>query len=134
MPECKRRVPLAIAIFGLFVAGCEPSELRPVPVGFPESGGFSAPSRPAPLRTAQPKPSAPSMPMIDNPDAEAENDSEIVWATDEYEAQRKCEEIARSRSDRRAIVTVQGKPQRLTQTASRYGSYKFLCTLRIEYQ
>lgn len=72
--------------------------------------------------------------MIDNPDAEVDYDSEIVWATDEYEAQRRCEQIARSRSDRNVIVTVQGKPQQLTKTPSKYGSYRFLCNLRIEHQ
>lgn len=134
MPETTNRIPVAIAILSFCLTACEPSELRPVPVGVPNGGGFSAPSRPAPMRTAQPKPTASSFPMIDNPDAETDYDSEIVWAVDEYEAAQKCEQIARSRSDRTVIVTVQGKPQKLTKTPSKYGSYRFLCNLRIEHQ
>lgn len=134
MPESMNRIPVAIAFFSFSLTACEPSELRPVPIGVPNGGGFSAPSRPAPMRTAQPKPTASSFPMIDNPDAETDYDSEIVWAVDEYEAQQKCEQIARSRSDRTVIVTVQGKPQKLTKTPSKYGSYRFLCNLRIEHQ
>ncbi|MBD0270172.1 MAG: hypothetical protein ICV77_17985, partial [Cyanobacteria bacterium Co-bin8] len=38
---------LTTALAALALTGCEPSELRPIPVGLPSGGGFAAPQAPA---------------------------------------------------------------------------------------
>lgn len=146
MPYCSRpgsspgrksffKLQIAIVALGIFTTACEPNELRPVPIGFPNSEPVSPVS---PIRPQQPatKPNqnARPMPMIDNPDAEVEYDSEEIWADDEYTAQRECERLAQSRSDRSVIVTVEGKPQKVTKKPSKTGSFRFVCRFRIEHQ
>lgn len=125
------RIQIVLMVVG--VLACEPSELRPAPVGFPNSE--PAPPARSNQSGSVPKPrGSQPMPMIDNPDAEVEHDSEEVWATDEYDAQAKCEQIAQNRSGRSAIVSVEGKPQKLTKRPSKSGNYRFLCRLKIEHQ
>ena len=124
-------------IIGLLIplVGCVSNEGIPVSVPPLPAAGNSAPvSRP--VSPAQ-KPLAPvrPMPMIENPDAETEEDTQEVWATNEAEAAAKCEQIAQNRTQEGGtLVTVQGKPQRMTMNPSRNGTYRFTCRFRIELQ
>jgi hypothetical protein len=112
------------------------TEYRPVPVGIP-AGEANLPSRAyRPAQPATPPPPAQSgqpSKMLENPDAEVVETSEEVWATDEAEATRKCEQIATTRTQEGGtLVTVQGRPQQVTRTPSKNGTFKFVCRLRSE--
>ena len=117
----------------------EGTEYRPVPVGVP-AGEANLPSRtypPArPAQPATPPPPAqvgqPSK-MLEDPDAQVVETSEEVWATDEAEATRKYEQIANTRTQEGGtLVTTQGRPQQITRTSSKNGTFKFVCRLRSE--
>jgi hypothetical protein len=120
-------------LIGLFLlTSCEKNEFTvPVPVGG-GGGSYSAPRRPVQTPMAPPA-TTNHHPIIDNPDAEKEYISEEVYAADEWEAQQKCENLARSRTDRTAIVRMKGV-RCLTKQPYKNGNYKFECQLEIEYQ
>lgn len=71
--------------------------------------------------------------MLEDPEAESTDTVEEVWAVTADAARRKCEFIAAVRTQEGGtLVTVQGKPQQLTCTPSKNGTYRFLCHLRGE--
>lgn len=56
----KTVLALSTVVVALALAGCEPSELRPVPLGLPSGGSFSVPQAP----TAPAAPAAPMAPPV----------------------------------------------------------------------
>ena len=92
----------AIAIAAIAVlAGCEPAELRPIPVGIPVGGG-AAPVIPAqPVLPVQPVPVAPApsaprpiaSPLAPMPITTDFEGRDYVWASDNLEATRKCNDV-----------------------------------------
>lgn len=131
----KRLLYVATGAIALILQSCVGSEGESYPLfPVPSSGSYSAPSRTIP----QPKPTAsplipPYQKMLENPDAEVFHEDVEVWAADENEAAKKCQTIAESRTrEGGTLVTVEGKPQKLTSRPSKYGAYRFNCRLRAE--
>jgi len=93
----------------------------PVPVG----GGGYAPSQPS-YQASPIAPGADRMPMLQDPEANLEDNAIEVIATSGTQAQNRCEDIAAQRSDSQTIVSCVGCRMR-TKTTN-----KFICTLRIE--
>jgi hypothetical protein len=102
---------IAIAMIAV-LAGCEPAELRPIPVGLPVGGGAAPviPAQPAPVAPAPsaPRPIAsPLAPVPINTDFEGRD---YVWASDNLEAVRKCNavvEFYRRRGKRLKLKSVE---------------------------
>lgn len=110
----------------LFLGACERSEFSvPIPIGG-GGGSYSAPSRTIPGRTApQSTPIAPpANPMIQDPE-NTFDENITVYADSATQAQRKCENVAKSRSQD-AIAQCLGC-RKMTKTTGRYS-----CTIRIE--
>jgi hypothetical protein len=121
------------------LAGCEPGDLKWIPAGggsgyapAPPAGTVARP--PAPAVRPSATPFAPDVyAMMENPDAEINTSAEEVWATSEEEAQAKCQRLAqRMTKEGGTLVTVQGKPQKVTVRPSKHGNYKYVCQLRSE--
>jgi hypothetical protein len=109
------------AIAALLV-GCEPSELRPVPVfgGGSSGGSYSAPAaRPLPV-------APPNQHMLQDPEGNLQDNAIEVVADNSTQAHNTCEQIAANRSDATTIVRCQGCTKRTKTTG------KYICTLRIE--
>lgn len=133
--DMRRTLFLASVAIALSLQACtspdgEPYGLFPAP----SNGGYSEPIRPINPPSATPPPLVPPHhKMLENPDAEVFYEDVEVWATDEHEAAEKCRTIAESRTrEGGTLVTVEGRPQRLTSKPSKYGSYRFNCRLRAE--
>lgn len=120
---------LAIVLLVLPLTACNDgfSEMdwRYLPGAGGGGGGAPAPAQPAP-GYSNGQPLAPGVhKMLEDPEAEAVNDSEEVWATTQEDAERRCEEIAAQRTSQGGtLVTVQG--------VSRVNSKKFFCQFRAE--
>ncbi|WP_448286420.1 hypothetical protein [Phormidesmis priestleyi] len=113
--------PLVIAFL---LAACEPSELRPVPVGVGDGGNggsYSAPAKSAPAQT----PLAP-LPMLQDPEGNLQDNGVEFVAQNETEALNKCQKQAVSLSSLDTIVSCLGCRRR-TKTTN-----KFIRTLRTE--
>lgn len=86
---------LAIAVcWGL--AACEPSELRPVPLGLPFGASPAIPKAPATPATPM---APPVMAYTEDPEAETEEWEDYVWSDNLQQAQKKCQELAESSTE-----------------------------------
>lgn len=124
---------LLVLIGLVFLVSCERNEFTVPAPAFPSggSGNYSAPRRSTPMAP----PATNHHPMIDNPDAQSEDDYGEVRAYDQSDAEQRCQNLARYRtgSGTGAIVRVQKVVQE-TKKPGKDGKYKFTCQLRIEYQ
>jgi hypothetical protein len=93
MPDFQATKLLKLVAALMLLTGCEPSELRPIPIGAGggNGGGYTAPSRSAPAQT----PAVPVRPILQDPEANqpAEYDEPII-ATSPEEADRICRQKA----------------------------------------
>lgn len=102
---------LLLISFVLLVA-CERNEFTvPAPAFLSGGGGYSAPSRPA--QTPMAPPTTHQHPMMQDPENEFDENI-TVYADSPIQAQRKCENVARARSQG-AIVQCLGC-RRMTKT------------------
>jgi hypothetical protein len=122
MRQLKRMVraagrPLLVIAFCLGLAACESSELRPVPVGLPSGGVPAAPTAPqAPAAPMAP----PVMAYTEDPEAETEDWEEYIWADNEQQARRNCQQLAERFTEQgRGLVTLVGV-QKLGKRGSRW--------------
>lgn len=109
---------------GLALAGCEPSEFRPVPL--PAGGGGAAPQQPSYARPVSEPVVPPYNPMLQDPEENIEDASITVYADSDALALKQCETEAQNRSDEETLVTCLGCIK-MTQKSGRYA-----CTIRIE--
>jgi hypothetical protein len=104
-----------------------------VPAG---AGGYNAPAQPnyAPAAPMAPPYVPPTNhQMMEDPEAQTEETPLEVWAANENEAARKCQQAAESwTSEGGTVVTVQGRPQQKTSNPSPDGKFLFICRLRSE--
>jgi hypothetical protein len=71
--------------------------------------------------------------MLEDPEAEFDEESEEIWATSQADADSKCQKMAKNRTkEGGTLVTVQGKAEQKTSRPSSTGSYKFVCRFRVE--
>ena len=112
-----------LLVIGLvLLVSCEKNEFTvPVPA-IPSGGGYSAPSRP--VQTPMAPPATHQHPMMQDPE-NVFDENITVYADSATQAQRKCENVAQSRSQG-AIAQCLGC-RRMTKTTGRYS-----CTIRIE--
>jgi hypothetical protein len=107
-----------------------PSDIAPL---FGGGGSAPAPARPAPGYNGQPlAPSADSLPMLQDPDAQKQEWTEDLWASNQDTAESRCQEIA-DRESAKGNPTVQlGRPFQVYQKPSKYGDYLFKCQFSTE--
>lgn len=120
--------PFLFGLLSLAIAGCEPSELRPVPA-FPIGGnsGYSAPARPVKPQPTT-KPLVPNRhEMIDDPEAQTEPHQEDIWAEDEISAMEKCRQLAES-------YTRKYKTRVTLQRVQKLFNKRYRCHLEMEVQ
>ena len=93
---------------------------------------------PAPELQSTPNPSAQTMPMLQDPEAESEEWSDEVWANSQEEADQACQAKADMATEEgRSVVTVIGKAQMRVSPKPAKGnksgtSGKFVCRFRSE--
>lgn len=112
---------ISLAITAVALAACEPSELRPVPVGG-GSGGYSNPA------TKPVEPIAPAIPneaRIDDPDQPTEDQMiDYVWGDNADEAERNCRRIAEN-----AGLNY----QKVTKSSQRRGAKRYECWVSVNH-
>lgn len=113
-----------LLLIGLFLlTSCEKNEFTVPAPAFPNGGGgYSVPSRSAPM--APPVPN--HYPMIQDPEGNLEDIGIEVKAESEAHARTQCENQAKMRSDNYTIATCLGCKKRTKTTG------KYMCTIRIE--